>query len=517
MKRETAPILFLIALLVGLSVTAPTAMASGQGDGSDQTVHAQEDDNEAAATVTFARRGTIYVGPSASGEALRILARAYALPRLRSACLTCFGVGIIIGPADLRMPWVVERLKVAYEAGHAIGLTNATAARLERLRDLLGHRGSAEAFHGGKPIHLAAVRKALRADGQLNFSSHLLLPREGKIPWRWQRIADRNDVNALSRIFSDTPFLPPAPPDDSPQQNLLLLADSYISHVIATGFQGSQVEIINSVWDARSFLNSADLYYVLQQIGISGPISAGATAITASNSLVEPHAAPTTLQPSPPTTGQTTTVTSGVSESLGGNIGYNQMQGLNATASAGLEISNSTTIVVPELVVQYEGDLDTGETIWQTLILGFNGQTTLTFYNQWIWQVPFTAYTTAQQNVTFASQAILGILTNSVTANLNSVVPLPFGDVFTLQQPVVTGLSSSTVEEGTTFTIQGTGLYPSLVSAVIIGGTAVNSANISNVSDTQIDVVAPFLCVDCAVVVQTTQGTSNHDFTITIF
>jgi hypothetical protein len=52
---------------------------------------------------------------------------------------------------------------------------------------------------------------------------------------------------------------------------------------------------------------------------------------------------------------------------------------------------------------------------------------------------------------------------------------------------------------------------------VIIGGTAVNSVNISNVSDTQIDVVAPFLCVDCAVVVQTTQGTSNHDFTITIF
>jgi hypothetical protein len=109
------------------------------------------------------------------------------------------------------------------------------------------------------------------------------------------------------------------------------------------------------VWDARSFLNSADLYYVLQQIGISGPISAGATAITASNSLVEPNAAPTTLQPSPPTTGQTTTVTSGVSENLGGNIGYNEMQGLNATASAGLEISNSTTIVVPKLIVQYKG------------------------------------------------------------------------------------------------------------------------------------------------------------------
>jgi hypothetical protein len=81
------------------------------------------------------------------------------------------------------------------------------------------------------------------------------------------------------------------------------------------------------------------------------------------------------------------------------------------------------------------------------LILGFNGQTTLTFFSQWIWQVPFTAYTTAQQNVTFASQAILGILTNSLTANLNSVVPLPFGDVFALQPPVVTGLSSSTVQE----------------------------------------------------------------------
>lgn len=55
---------------------------------------------------------------------------------------------------------------------------------------------------------------------------------------------------------------------------------------------------------------------------------------------------------------------------------------------------------------------------------------------------------------------------------------------------------------------------------MLIGGTPVNANNISTVSDTQINVVAPAFnnCAqgDCSVVVQTTQGASNDNVNIEI-
>jgi hypothetical protein len=244
---------------------------------------------------------------------------------------------------------------------------------------------------------------------------------------------------------------------------------------------------------------------------------AGGTATGANNSLVQPGVAPTTIQPSPQTTGQTTTITSGLSSSFGGNIGYNQMQGFNATASAGLTVSNSNTFTVPPLAVTYNGNINSGETVWDTVVLGFNGTTTITLFNQWIWEVPFTAYSATQQNIAFTSEAELGILTNSLTAKLNSTVPLPFGDTFALRQPVVTSVSPTSVFEGDEFTITGTGLYPSLVTGVLINGEPLDPTQFSTVSDTEITVVAPdtfgfFL----PVVVQTSQGVSNDNVTIEI-
>ena len=561
MRTKTVSVLLSILFLVGLNIPLPGAMAVGEPDDPDEVVadDVDDDDNEPlsasqdqseanSAADAFSNLGTIQVGPSASGQTVRILSTAYTLqPLSGNVCLSC--IGVIVGPADLFVPSIIDQLRAAYEAGHAVGLTNATQASIGRLHDLLGHRGSVEPVPGGAGVDLVAFRKAQRADGQFHFSSHILLPRAATADPLTERdkrrlkrvskavrrkvrrklvrqrklqqrtITDRNDLKALSRIFSATPVIPEPPPGGNPEQNLLQLADDYQSHAIASGFQGSQVQIVNTVWDVRSFLNSLDLYYILQEVDIEGPISAGASDAGASNSLVQPNAAPTTIQPSPQTTGQTTSITSGVSDSIGGSAGWNQMQGLNALVSGGLTISNSSTTTYPPIAVTNNGNLVTGETSWIYFLLGINGRTQLTFVNQWIWEVPFTAYSAAQQNITFNSQAFLGILTNSVTANLNSVVPLPFGDVFALQQPAVTGVSPSSVGVGDEFTVTGTGFYPSLVTAVLIGGTAVNPANITAVSDTQINVIAPsfdFCELGCTVVVQTTQGTSNHNVTISI-
>jgi len=224
----------------------------------------------------------------ASGEAVRILSTGYTFQPLTNVCPDC--LGIVVGPADLSSQSIVNRLQAAYNAGQPVGLTNATAVSIQRLHDLLAHRGSAEPVPGGATTDLVAFRKAFRADGQLHSSSHLLLPR----------------------------------------------------------------------------------------------------AVTTPSSL---------------------------------------------------------------------------------------------------------------------------------TVNLQSSVPIPFGTTFSLQQPSVTGLNPTSVDQGDTFTINGSGLYPSLVQAVLIGGTALNADNISTVSDTQINVVAPAFnnCAQgCSVVVQTAQGTSNDNVTISI-
>src|SRR5436190_9142424 len=250
-------------------------------------------------TVPAATRGSIYVGPMASGEAVRILSTGYTFQPLTNVCPDC--LGIVVGPADLSSQSIVNRLQAAYNAGQPVGLTNATAVSIQRLHDLLAHRGSAEPVPGGATADLVAFRKAFRADGQLHSSSHLLLPRAVTTPSslltkrdknRLKRVssslrrklrrklarlreqererqlarADRNDVQALSRIFSATPELPEQPPQlGGPQQNLINLAESYESSGIQSDSYGNQVQLINSVWAARSFTNSVDLYYFLQE------------------------------------------------------------------------------------------------------------------------------------------------------------------------------------------------------------------------------------------------------------
>jgi len=166
MTRKTASIfsvLFLVALLVGLNMPASAASPLGsgndlvrEGDSPDQLSDEDDDGDEndapigtqnqnaensatASTAATSASLGSIQVGPSASGEALRILSTGYVLRSLTDVCPDC--IGVIVGPADLGTPWIIGRLKAAYEAGHAVGLTNATAGASERLRDLVGHRG----------------------------------------------------------------------------------------------------------------------------------------------------------------------------------------------------------------------------------------------------------------------------------------------------------------------------------------------------------------------------------------
>lgn len=216
----------------------------------------------------------------------------------------------------------------------------------------------------------------------------------------------------------------------------------------------------------------------------------------------------------------TTSVTSVVSVNLGGNVGYNQTQGINASLSLGVTISNSTTTTYPPILIRNTTDITTGiANFGYALHDASQGVgSDLTFNNHWIWQVPFSAYAAGQASIAFATTSTLYEENPLLTANLTSVVPLPFGDTFTLQVPAVKSASPSTVGEGQTFIIKGSGFYPSLVTSVVIGGTPLLPTQYSVKNDTEIDVVAPnqFGILPQRVVVQTTQGVSNDNVTITI-
>jgi hypothetical protein len=96
------------------------------------------------------------------------------------------------------------------------------------------------------------------------------------------------------------------------------------------------------------------------------------------------------------------------------------------------------------------------------------------------------------------------------------------GNTFTLQKPAVSSVSPPCVLGGGIFDINGTGLYPSLVTSVLIGGTALSTSNYSFASTSDgtndISVVAPHqpALSPQSVIVQTSEGTSNADVSIEI-
>jgi hypothetical protein len=340
-----------------------------------------------------------------------------------------------------------------------------------------------------------------------------------------QRAADAADVKALERVFSATPVVPGKPPG-ADTQNLINLAESYESHGVQTDSNGNQVQLINTVWAARSFLNSADFYCVNQEVDYN--LSPGNSLVTYWSNFAQASLGMqgvTLLQPSPQTTMEATQVTSGVSESIGVSVGYNASQGPDATVTKTTTISNSNSTTVPAMNIINGADFSFGAPEWTYDVNDLSRGGVIDLYNNWIWQVPFNSYDgTPQGQTTIGSSAALTAKVSgqddvNVAVNMASLVPWPFGETFQIQPPVVTGVNPTCVDSGNSFTIQGTGLYPSLVQSVLVNGSPVPPQAITTVSASQINVIAPdtVQChFGCPVAVQTNEGTSNTNSEIEI-
>lgn len=235
---------------------------------------------------------------------------------------------------------------------------------------------------------------------------------------------------------------------------------------------------------------------------------------TAKSSVWVADETPTLIQTSPQSTACSESITSGFTVSEGGSAGWNQSQGVNATATAGFTGSLSETMTCPNVQITDYSDPASGQTFWNYLQPP-QGEQLNTYYNLWIWELPFSQYQEGQQLLLMRSEAVQGSgFANGLLVSMVSGIPMPFGDTFSLQQPVVSSVSPTCVNAGDNFTINGTGFYPSMLSKVLIYNT---SAHYTPVSDTQIQVVAPDLSgYELPVIVQTAKGQSNDDVKIEI-
>jgi hypothetical protein len=533
-------------LIVKSDVTLPAVIDGGDGDdclqggsGGDELLGGAGDDVLIAGTgrpalvggsgsdrvVIQRRMGTLHYAPAADSGLLRLLGELYDLEPL-SKDLGSSSNGtlapIILGSADLGDEQLVSTLQQAHGAGHSVVLTNGTATDSEKLRLTLGHPNA-----GTTPI-----KEESAASDTIALTSFRATPRPGgkAVDYRTGNILnlpsslDDWTTQLLSQVFSATAVPPPAPRDSS-GNDLQKVANSYTSHIVEGNKWGDSVQIVNSVWAVRSFLNSADFYYVVQQadyrlVGISDFPGTLSWEANVNSNIAGFKSNPGLIRTSPASTECTASTTSGTSWNIGGSAGWQGGKGLNAALTGGVTVSNSTTVTCPQTTIQNKGNPATGRTQWTYDDHSNPGGAKLDSYtNQWIWEVPFSAYQSTQDSFTFHSFAWERAVIPSFKINLEliSTLPVPFGQNFTLQKPDVLSVNPTCVNAGNVFAIAGTGFYPSLVTSVLIDGSPLAPTQFTAASDTLINVVAPEQSGESLpVTVQTGEGVSNSNVAIEI-
>jgi hypothetical protein len=482
--------------------------------------------------------GTIWVGPSASGEALQALRTAYTTARLRPGNRTGPGP-IVVGAADLDTGRIVAQLKASYAAGQTVAMTNATRREAAELSSLLGQENPAR-WGGNVPkASLVAFRQVSMPGSPALSQTMIELPTKVATSSPGVRVAAepspiyQQDLGWLTTVFAVVPPAPSVsiagPPSVPP--NLYDLAHAWQDTVYENDTDQNSVVLTVTAQGVRSFTNKADYYLVQQQVQQTVGRRPGndlkqAVSDTITAPVTRPAFTPIESE-SPQSTYAQTSVTTGWSFSVGGSIGYQagETGGFNGSVSVGFTYNHSKTTTYPPIDIKNLSDPVAGFARWQ---FGLHtppsdGQFHDQFDSGFITKIPFDVYRANQTRIGFSSDSSLffnpgGNAPPALELHLDLVMPMPF-DAFALRPPLVKSVSEKTVQAGREFTINGSGLYPSLVTGVTIGGQPLDPRNYSSVSDTQIKVVAPPFTGKAepkSVVVQTTEGESNADVKITI-
>lgn len=456
---------------------------------------------------------------------------------------------LVLAPADFKDPDIVRFARRTYAAGQAVAVVGAAQSDVERLGRLLRHPGGVKFLERGQRAGLVFFRSAPRLPADASpgaivartpFDHRIgivMAPDRVSRSQAGPRQPSPFTLETLSQAFAATATMPgeQGGPVASAPNDLQSIADSYSWQMTNSNSDGTLANgLYHSIWNARSFTNSSDYYYVNETVNIYVNSSDPGQPISDVQSrMVGLPGNPTPIQASPPTTGCTTSTTSSVNWNVGGSAGWTESLtkgevGLNAVLTGGVQATNTETLSCPSMQIVNSTNPVTGLTEWTT---GPDNNysvknTAQYFYNQWLWAQPWSNYGTINPdaaNITVASSDtayfvdIIKFQTLMLTTSYDMVVPIPFGATFALQPPDVASVNPTCVSPGGKFSIGGSGFYPDLVTGVTVGGVPLSTSQFSAASDSAIDVAAPALSGDALpVVVQTQQGLSNSTVAIEI-
>jgi hypothetical protein len=489
------------------------------GDKSRDTLDGGPGRNRLVAVKTL---GVVQVGPSASGAGLRRLSGSYSLMPLQVAGPA------VVGAADLGNGRIASQLIRDFNGGQPLALTNATQNTANALATMLGYKAPVSFPAGVSQASLITFRK-INEGARTVFSTSILDPQAhvSVAPSKrvtGQRLAAQGVRNFLQKAFSVTPAVAAPPNLGGPMQDLLNIANAYTSTNLYTDDSGAQLQLTDTIYNVRSFTNSADYYYVNQELLATQGTNPFTYLFTQNmvpdTTLTVP---PSIIQPSPNSNPPATTYTSGVSTTIGGSFGINEGSGLNASLNASITISNSTTQTIPPIQIFNLVNPKSGVTEWEYAFSTPPQQGVSTALDdQWIWQVPFSSYLYSPNTIpfTFTSEALYAPqsdITDQKGGNWSYTAPRPFGNTLALQYPQVGAVSQQTVNPGQVFTIEGSGLYPATIQGVLIGGQPLSNENFAPINAHEIQVVAPNTPGNALlVVVLTSQGPSLDNVSINI-
>jgi hypothetical protein len=499
---------------------------------------------------------TIYATSSADGEILALLRKRREVVMIGDGLSPPYVLGpVVVSAADLDDPGIVPLLKDAYKAGRTVAIVDATEDEADRLQRLVGAglKANCEPATGERKIGLYGLQESVARRPRLS-SSYCLIG--------VKNLSDSHTRHAVRRWlqarFAHTAPEPGAgePADDS--NSILDLANATHCSQISTADpagKGRQMQVDLYVTGARSFaVNNdpekipEDIYYVenklqYQQGQSSNPNYAFAVSRVGATDLQQFEQGVSDAKPDS-VSDYVSSVTNTTTTMVSGSVGFNAM-GPTATIGGSITHGQSKTVTFPPIQITNNTTSIPPLPKWtfkQQTVMGnedFEPETS------WFWTVPMDTYADQGRglNGSLSFRAISSMggefndpLSGDFAMETTCNVAYPFGGLWSdaVGNPTITSLSSSTVEIGHHFTITGKELYPGLITAVFLQGTAIDIQNVTPQGETSpgsgdftVDVLVPsetngadtqtgFTTVDIQTTFQSTPVTTKSGLMIDI-
>jgi hypothetical protein len=502
--------LTLSAVLMGSSLLAGTTLGADSGhhqrDGfgasckvlerrlerCERKTHESCDRAEQAWRALCGPLESILASSSADGVALELLRQDYEIVPIEEAPPDVLPRHVVIAPDDLDDPITMLLVRAAYRHGKSVAIVGANQAELDRFQQAVVQRPTANCTPEGPPrVALYGVQKAVVTDPSQSSSFCLLSAseRSAAINRRW-----------LRERFAVIPPLPPAGEVAVAASETLeqLAAGSHCSFVLDSPLGRTGWNL--NIYSMRAFTDTgcqtcqepgAD-YYLVQDAATftpsrnNGSFKASVRTPTEASSgqLLGEDLRILATGPSTVTSFQSS-YTNGNSATVSGSVGWSQDNGFNVSVGGSVTTSSEKTYTVPPTKIEQSVDTVAAAATWTFApqSIGANasfGPATTT----WVWFVPKDAYPSGgtfppggkPSQIRFSSGANI-FYSNDNTSNFQPCsVDYPF-PLWTVPEPQITRLDPDVVTaNGGGFTIKGANFYDDSITAVTIGGTAINLA-----------------------------------------